>query len=53
MSIAVSYLYCVEKESKSGILIKNVADILVRDCCDLDCNFSGEDKEKLINSRGI
>lgn len=43
----------MEKESKPEILIKNVADLSVRDGCDLDCNFSSEDKEKLINSRDI
>lgn len=43
----------MEKESKPGILIQNVAKILVRDGCDLNYNFSSEGEEKLINSRDI
>ena len=41
----------METENKPGILIKNVAEILVRDGCDLSYSFSSEGKDKLINSR--
>lgn len=41
----------MEMENKLGILIKNIAEILVKDGCDLNYSFSSEGKEKLINSR--
>lgn len=44
MCMVASYLYNnyvkMEKESKPGILIKNVTEILVRDGCDWDYNGS-------------
>lgn len=44
MSMAISYLYYnwVEnglKESKPGVLLENIAEILVRDYYDLNYNF--------------
>ena len=44
-------MWRIEAENKPGILIKNVAEILVRDGCDLNYNFSSKGKDKLINSR--
>lgn len=53
--MAVPYLYqnCVENGDgkQTRHLIKNVAEILVRDGCDLNYSLSSEGKEKLINSR--
>lgn len=43
----------MEKENKPGVLIKDAAEILVRDGCDVNFSVSSEDKENLINSRDI